>query len=122
MEGLTMAAIEHLDNATVIFVMDLTGECGTAVRDQVRRLFSSFFLGSAQAKTDDAPSCLGPTVRREELLEKFPDKARRWVDVFTKADLFDAERDFRTRTATKRNTGRQTPSGSPPRRRRTSGS
>ena len=31
---------------------------------------------------------------REELLEKFPDKARRWVDVFTKADLFDAEWDF----------------------------
>lgn len=67
MEGLTMAAIEHLDNATVIFVMDLTGECGTAVRDQVRRLFF-FFLssGSAQAKkTDGAPSCFGPTVRRE---------------------------------------------------------
>lgn len=66
MEGLTMAAIEHLDNATVIFVMDLTGECGTAVRDQVRRLFFFFLsLGSAQAKTDGAPSCLGPTVRRE---------------------------------------------------------
>ena len=61
-----MAAIEHLDNATVIFVMDLTGECGTAVRDQVRRLFFFFLsLGSAQAKTDNAPSCLGPTVRRE---------------------------------------------------------
>ena len=45
-----MAAIEHLDNATVIFVMDLTGECGTAVRDQVRRLFFFFLsLGSAQA-------------------------------------------------------------------------
>lgn len=35
MERLTLAALEHLPTA-VLFVVDLTGECGTSVRDQWR--------------------------------------------------------------------------------------
>ena len=35
MERLTLAALEHLPTA-VLFVADLTGECGTSVRDQWR--------------------------------------------------------------------------------------
>ncbi len=50
----------------VLFVMDLTGECGTKVGDQLRI--------------------------REELRQRFPEKAQNgWVDVFTKADMFAEE-------------------------------
>ena len=61
MEGLTLAALEHLDNV-VLFVMDLTGECGTGVRDQLE-------------------------IRRE-IRERFPQKRVQWIDIFTKADMF----------------------------------
>mmetsp|Transcript_518 Transcript_518/g.960 ORF Transcript_518/g.960 Transcript_518/m.960 type:complete len:418 (-) Transcript_518:29-1282(-) len=63
MENLTMATLSFLPT-TVLFVMDLTGQCGTNVSQQ---------LGI-----------------RDELLELFPEKE--WIDVFTKADLvFDEE-------------------------------
>ena len=61
MEGLTLAALEHLDNV-VLFVVDLTGECGTGVRAQLEV--------------------------RSEIRERFPQKRCQWIDVFTKADLF----------------------------------
>ena len=61
MEGLTLAALEHLDNV-VVFVMDLTGECGTRVRDQL-------------------------DIRRE-IRTRFPEKKHKWIDVFAKADMF----------------------------------
>ena len=64
MEGLTIAALEHLDNV-VLFVMDLTGECGTKVKDQLK-------------------------IRRE-LRDRFPNKAVQWIDIFTKADMFSEE-------------------------------
>lgn len=35
MERLTLSALEHLSSALVIFVHDLTGDCGTAPEDQV---------------------------------------------------------------------------------------
>ena len=61
MEGLTIAALEHLDNI-VLYVMDLTGECGTTVKDQLDI--------------------------RNELRERFPNKRSTWIDIFTKADMF----------------------------------
>ncbi|QDZ22827.1 P-loop-containing nucleoside triphosphate hydrolase [Chloropicon primus] len=67
MEGLTMAALEHLDNLVVLFVMDLTGECGTTVKDQL-------------------------DIRRE-IMTRFPEMKAKWVDIFTKADMFSIKED-----------------------------
>mmetsp|Transcript_9461 Transcript_9461/g.13027 ORF Transcript_9461/g.13027 Transcript_9461/m.13027 type:complete len:215 (-) Transcript_9461:51-695(-) len=58
MENLTMATLSFLPTS-VLFVMDLTGQCGTNVSQQ---------LGI-----------------RRELLGEFPHKE--WIDVFTKSDL-----------------------------------
>ena len=60
MERLTVACLQHLPT-TVLFVIDLTGECGTAVHDQ--------------------------WAIRAKLRADFPDKP--WLDVFSKADLLD---------------------------------
>lgn len=58
MERLTLACLAHLPSAA-LFVMDLTGQCGTSVA----------------AQWDI----------RARLKQQFPDKP--WLDVFTKADL-----------------------------------
>jgi nucleolar GTP-binding protein len=58
MELLTLAALDHLPSS-VMFVFDLTEECGTSVSDQ--------------------------WVIRQEVKGRYPDKL--WVDVFSKADL-----------------------------------
>lgn len=58
MELLTLAAMQHLPSS-VMFVADLTEECGTSVGDQ--------------------------WLIRKELKQRFPDKP--WVDVLSKADL-----------------------------------
>jgi GTPase Era involved in 16S rRNA processing len=58
MERLTLATLQHLPTA-VLFVTDLTGDCGTNVGDQ--------------------------WAIRAELRARFPGKA--WVDVLSKADL-----------------------------------
>jgi nucleolar GTP-binding protein len=62
MEMLTLASLQYL-MTSVLFVMDLTGDCGTSLRDQ--------------------------WAIRAELLERFPEKT--WLDVFSKADLLEAE-------------------------------
>ncbi|KAI8107857.1 hypothetical protein M9435_002884 [Picochlorum sp. BPE23] len=64
MEMLTLASLQYL-KTSVLFVMDLTGECGTTLYDQWRI--------------------------REELLERFPEK--QWIDVFSKADILEEELD-----------------------------
>lgn len=64
MERLTLACLQHLPTA-VLFVADLTGQCGTSVADQWRI--------------------------REELRQRFPGKP--WVDVLSKADLLEEELD-----------------------------
>ena len=69
MERLTLACLQHLPTA-VLFVTDLTGDCGTSVAHQ--------------------------WLIREELRARFPDKA--WLDVLSKADLLQtvfAEADSR---------------------------
>lgn len=58
MELLTLAALQYLPSS-VMFVADLTEECGTSVADQ--------------------------WLIRQELKQRFPDKP--WVDVLSKADL-----------------------------------
>lgn len=58
MELLTLAALQHLPSS-VMFVADLTEECGTSVADQ--------------------------WLIRQELKQRFPSKP--WVDVLSKADL-----------------------------------
>ena len=60
MEGLTLAAVEHLPSA-VVFVMDLSGMCGP----------------------QSAP--LLQLQVREEIRRRYPD--RPWIDVRSKADL-----------------------------------
>jgi len=62
MEKLTLASLKHLPTS-VLFVMDLTGECGTSLLHQWKI--------------------------REELRDRFPDKM--WIDVFSKADLLLAD-------------------------------
>ncbi|KAL4859859.1 Nucleolar GTP-binding protein 1 [Chlorella vulgaris] len=64
MERLTLACLQHLPTA-VLFVVDLTGECGTTVANQWHI--------------------------REELRARFPGKP--WVDAFSKADLLEEEFD-----------------------------
>ena len=64
MERLTLASLQHLPTA-VLFVSDLTGECGTSVGDQ--------------------------WAIRKELRERFPGKP--WLDVFSKTDLLEEEFD-----------------------------
>ncbi|KXZ49543.1 hypothetical protein GPECTOR_20g397 [Gonium pectorale] len=63
MEALTLAALGCLDSA-VLFVADLTEECGTSVADQ--------------------------WAIRSELRSRFPDKP--WLDVLSKADMLQAEK------------------------------
>lgn len=58
MEKLTLASLQYL-RTSVLFVIDLTGECGTSLIDQWRI--------------------------REELLTRFPEKP--WIDVFSKSDI-----------------------------------
>ena len=58
MERLTIACLEHLPTA-VLFVIDLTGECGTSLRNQL--------------------------LIHRSLRARFPLKP--WVDVLSKADL-----------------------------------
>jgi nucleolar GTP-binding protein len=60
MEHLTLASLQYLPTS-VLFVMDLTEECGTSLMDQWKI--------------------------REELLERFQDKP--WVDVFSKCDILE---------------------------------
>ena len=60
MERLTLACMAHLPSS-VLFIMDLTGQCGTSVA----------------AQWDI----------RQDLKEAFP--AKPWLDVFTKADLLE---------------------------------
>lgn len=62
MEQLTLASLEYLPTS-VLFVIDLTGECGTSLVDQ--------------------------WMIRDELKTRFPDKA--WIDVFSKADILQEE-------------------------------
>ena len=62
MEKLTLASLQYL-MTSVLFVIDLTGECGTSLADQWRI--------------------------REELLQRFPNKP--WVDVFSKADVLQEQ-------------------------------
>lgn len=62
MEKLTLASLQHL-MTSVLFVIDLTGECGTSLLDQWRI--------------------------REELLQRFPNKP--WVDVFSKSDVLQEQ-------------------------------
>ena len=62
MEMLTLASLQYL-MTSVLFVMDLTGECGTSLADQWRI--------------------------RAELIGRFPEK--KWIDVFSKSDLLEAE-------------------------------
>lgn len=64
MERLTLASLQHLPTA-VLFVSDLTAECGTSVANQ--------------------------WAIRKELLERFPGKP--WIDVFSKTDLLEEEFD-----------------------------
>ncbi|KAL4425825.1 hypothetical protein ABPG75_009841 [Micractinium tetrahymenae] len=64
MERLTLACLQHLPTA-VLFVADLTGECGTTVANQ--------------------------WAIREELKQRFLSKP--WVDVLSKADLLEEEFD-----------------------------
>lgn len=64
MERLTLASLEYLPTA-VLFVADLTGECGTSVADQ--------------------------WAIRTELKERFQGKP--WLDVLSKADLLEEEFD-----------------------------
>jgi len=61
MERLTIASIEHLPTC-VVFVMDLTGLCGTSFKDQL--------------------------AIREHLKDRFPN--RPWMDVLSKGDLLPA--------------------------------
>lgn len=58
MELLTLSTIRHLPT-TVVYVMDLTEECGTSVKDQLE-------------------------IRR---VLKFEFKEKSWLDVFAKSDL-----------------------------------
>lgn len=58
MEKLTLATLGHLPTS-VVFITDLTEECGTSIRDQLNL--------------------------RAELLKRFPEKI--WIDVFSKEDL-----------------------------------
>lgn len=60
MELLTLAALQHLPSS-VMFVADLTEECGTSIADQ--------------------------WLIRQELKQRFPDKP--WIDVLSKADLLE---------------------------------
>ena len=60
MEMLTLAVLQYLPTS-VLFVIDLTEECGTSVEEQ--------------------------WIIRQEVKERFPDKA--WVDVFSKQDVVD---------------------------------
>jgi len=77
MELLTIAALEHLPVA-VLFVLDLTGESGTRVRDQI--------------------------AIRAELKERFSE--RPWIDVISKADLLPSDADgFAARAAEVREAG-----------------
>ena len=64
MERLTLASLRYLPTA-VLFVVDLTEECGTTVKDQWSI--------------------------RKELKAKFPSKP--WLDVFSKCDLLEEELD-----------------------------
>lgn len=64
MERLTLACLAHLPTS-VLFVMDLTGECGMRVHHQ--------------------------WAVRQQLRRMFPDKP--WLDVFSKADLLEEEFD-----------------------------
>lgn len=64
MERLTLASLEYLPTA-VLFVADLTGECGTSVADQ--------------------------WAIRRDLRERFQGKP--WLDVLSKADLLEEELD-----------------------------
>ncbi|GFR45396.1 hypothetical protein Agub_g6679 [Astrephomene gubernaculifera] len=61
MERLTLAALGCLDAAVVVFVADLTGECGTGVADQ--------------------------WAIRRELQSRFP--GRPWIDVLSKSDMLE---------------------------------
>ncbi|KAL3155805.1 hypothetical protein ABBQ32_012817 [Trebouxia sp. C0010 RCD-2024] len=61
MERLTLACLSHLPSA-VLFVLDLTAQCGTSVQDQL--------------------------AIRQTLKQSFPDKL--WLDVFSKSDLLTA--------------------------------
>lgn len=62
MELLTLAALQHLPT-NIIFVIDLTEDCGTSLQDQWSI--------------------------REQLRHKFSEKS--WIDVFSKADLLADE-------------------------------
>ena len=61
MERLTLACLSHLPSS-VLFVLDLTAQCGTSVQDQL--------------------------AIRQELKQSFPDKL--WLDVISKSDLLTA--------------------------------
>lgn len=61
MERLTLACLTHLPSS-ILFVLDLTAQCGTSVQDQL--------------------------AIRQELKQSFPDKL--WLDVISKSDLLTA--------------------------------
>jgi nucleolar GTP-binding protein len=94
MERLTLACLEHLPTV-VLFVADLTGECGTSVADQWKIRFASVFIFESSdmlagnfAVAFLNSSCFLPPAFREELRARFPHKS--WVDVLSKADMLGA--------------------------------
>lgn len=59
-ERLAVAALQHL-NSVVLFIVDLTEDCGTSVADQLEL--------------------------RTAIRERFPRSDRQWIDVLSKSDL-----------------------------------
>ena len=114
MERLTLASLQHLPTA-VLFVADLTGQCGTSVADQwairwvqgpvrvkgpaclrVAWLACLCLLrpqrgGSTVAHGQPMLSPLRPPPARSYLRSRFPTKP--WLDVFSKEDLLEEELD-----------------------------
>lgn len=80
MERLTLACLQHLPSH-VLFVMDLTGECGTSLADQ--------------------------WAIRHDVHSMFPGKP--WLDVFSKADLLEEELDEAQERLAAGATGPQSP-------------
>ena len=100
MEGLTLAAVNHLPSACV-FVMDLSGTCGAqsapelqlAVRAAARRVCGrrerSRHLATAHSNGAAHPPPRWLSQVRDQIRAEFPD--RPWLDVRSKADLPLAE-------------------------------
>ena len=97
MERLTLACLRHLPTA-VLFVADLTGECGTSVASQWRiRWGAKRWVCRRRWRRRGSQPTPPLDCGREELRARFPGKP--WVDVLSKADLLEEEFDEADRLA-----------------------